>query len=741
MRAISAAQEKVLAGNYSTHVRVQIKDSGGTWRNMTSLDGRDWLIGADWGEGVDQLMADANVSLVRDAQRLSLSPMIEASKLNLLTGSYSPLVDIGREIKIEVAVKPSYATPVSADWFEAFRGCVESIDFDSDEMQLQCSDLGSKLARSFIKRELVYPCMPNYHRAPVWTANTDFEDIWPDGARTGAIRPTVANGYAYCLFDDDGGTTGASEPTWPTTRGSTVSDGTLTWKCMGLLPSKYGASMWEPSSDVSVGDIVAVETGSGYLGAYRCTTAGTTSPDSPSIIGWSNGSPTGWQIIPVAQNSTLYRVAIGGTNCDYTSDSSATVAEICAGLTSAINTLTGTHGLTATNNTSNVMLAGLWALVRVSANISVAYAPDGTAAWEALFVPVYSPFAGRVQIEDLIDMLLRDWCAVSDLSVPSSPGWVVGQYQQQKVSLLSALDTLSGQIGWSFRYKWSSSASAFLPTLYATDRSKSAVDRTITTDAYDSIDAIGRSLTDLRNSVDCVYSDMTSDPINGLDYPRRTESASDATSIAAYGEQWCEVAEASSSLIDSPAEAAALAAAVLSDLKDPLAEQSVSMRTFPFVELDDRYTFSANGVHYDVDQTFAVVGYRHSVSMDSAKTTLQTRQRPSGGFRRWKRRISAPGVAPQNGTAPTPAPTVSVTNSIGACVVEIDSRWPTTESVELFVSSSAGLTPNATNFKQRANSSTLYVVLSSGTYYGRVIVRDSSGNASAPSAEFVLQPT
>ena len=742
MRTISAAMEKILSGQYATHLRASILDSGATWRDLTALDGRNWLLGADWGGSVDAQVADANVTLVRDVQKLSLSPLMSASKLNLLTGSYAALVDIGREIKIEAALTPSGVAPATGDWLLMFHGVIDELDFESEEIRLRCSDLGRKLDRAQIKSELVYPCCPNYHRAPVWRANTAAETLWTTG-NAGTIRPTVANGYAYCWTGETPGTTGATEPTWPTTTGASVADGTMSWTCVGALPTRYGAAMWEPSKAVSVGDVVAIETGSGYLGAFRCKTAGTTSPDAPSLYGWDTGSPAGWTIsILSVANSTLYRVAIGGTNCDYTSDSSATDIEIQNGLISAINAKTGTHGLTAAASGGNVYLTGAWKLVRVSANLTVPIAPDGTAVWDALVrSPTYNAFGGKVMLEDLIDMLLRDWGSVTTLSAPVSTAWVVGQYAQQEGSLLAALDTLAGMIGWTFRYRYDASSASFLPTLYCVDRAKSTVDRTLGTSNYDSIDSIGRSMESLRNSVDVVYSDASASPINGIDYPRKTVSVTDATSIAAYGEQWCRIAEASSSLIDTSTEATALANAVLSDLKDPLADQSASMRLFPFVELDDRYTFSANGVHYDTNQTFAVTGYRHSMGEGAGKTTIQCRQRPSGGFNRWHKRLVRPGAGSASGLTPTPPPSVTVENKNGACVVTVQSWWRTTESAELYVSATAGLTPSASNFNMRSRSSKLYVPLAAGTYYGRAIVRDSRGNASASSAEFVLKPT
>jgi hypothetical protein len=59
------------------------------------------------------------------------------------------------------------------------------------------------------------------------------------------------------------------------------------------------------------------------------------------------------QIIPVAQDTTLYRVVLAGQNADYTSGASATVAQICTGLKTAIDALSLT-GITVTDNTTDI---------------------------------------------------------------------------------------------------------------------------------------------------------------------------------------------------------------------------------------------------------------------------------------------------------------------------------------------------------------------------------------------------
>lgn len=103
------------------------------------------------------------------------------------------------------------------------------------------------------------------------------------------VTPTVYNGYLYEATVT--GTSGTSEPTWPTTIGNTVADGGVTWKCL----CQYGlAGPWSSRETMelgvrhftangsapttgrwSVGDIAynRLPVAGGFLG-YVCTTAG-----------------------------------------------------------------------------------------------------------------------------------------------------------------------------------------------------------------------------------------------------------------------------------------------------------------------------------------------------------------------------------------------------------------------------------------------------------------------------------
>lgn len=64
--------------------------------------------------------------------------------------------------------------------------------------------------------------------APAWAASTV-------KSANNFVKPTVNNGFVYVCTTS--GTASGSEPTWPTTIGATVTDGTVVWTCFGPLTS------------------------------------------------------------------------------------------------------------------------------------------------------------------------------------------------------------------------------------------------------------------------------------------------------------------------------------------------------------------------------------------------------------------------------------------------------------------------------------------------------------------------
>lgn len=226
------------AGAQADFVRVSVKDGGGTWRDLTTYPGINLVKSVSWQESASEPHRTADVRLVREAFKLSVSPWVADSALNrgfVHTASPVPLLALAREFRIEAAVVPVDRQPAAGDWLVVFHGRIDSIDPGNEEVQFGGRDLAGRVADQQLKRELVY-C------------------IAVDGSTSPALRPwepgmTVAvNDYVLPASRGDGdpgqgrfykctvaGTAANSEPTWP--GGGTVADGTVTWSYVGTTTS------------------------------------------------------------------------------------------------------------------------------------------------------------------------------------------------------------------------------------------------------------------------------------------------------------------------------------------------------------------------------------------------------------------------------------------------------------------------------------------------------------------------
>lgn len=160
MRTLTTAQTQVrTAGAQADFLRVSVKDSGGTFRDLTTYPGFNAVKSVRWSEAVEDPHMVAEIILFREQHRLSLSPFMSTSALNKgfnPSGGFAALLALNREVKIEVAIMPVDRTPSSGDWFEVFRGRIDTIDAaNGANVRLSCRDLGGRLAQQFIKNEHV----------------------------------------------------------------------------------------------------------------------------------------------------------------------------------------------------------------------------------------------------------------------------------------------------------------------------------------------------------------------------------------------------------------------------------------------------------------------------------------------------------------------------------------------------------------------------------------------------------
>lgn len=123
---------------------------------------------------------------------------------------------------------------------------------------------------------------------------------------------------------------------------------------------------------------------------------------------------------------------------------------------------------------------------------------------------------------------------------------------------------------------------------------------------------------DIRNVVEVVVARAGSTVS-----PTQSIVVADSASITAYGRRYMKITEDTASQIDTFNEAHEMAVAILQDLKQPTIRQTVEMPFFWPAEVNDYYTFAANGVHYTSSQNLLLVGVEHNLTTSSATTTLQ----------------------------------------------------------------------------------------------------------------------
>lgn len=282
MLTLSATAQAALdSGSFSPRVRVQVKDSGGTWRDMSSYGGVDWLSSASWGEDVDS-DPTAEFTFKREVGDLSLAVLMEDSAMNRdfdPANPYAPLFDYGRLVRIEAAITPLDIAPASGDWFLLFNGFMDFVDSAAAEgIQVSCREATiASMLDSYIENERVYAFTGEPRGCRLWTPNTDY-------AIDEMVIPTNAKLNGYYFQCTSAGTSGTGEPTWPTSAG-TISDGTVDWDWIGPTDS----------------DGFAVE------GEMQAILSDNLGGSAPSLY---TPTPPGWDIKPYQQTRTTTLEAV-----------------------------------------------------------------------------------------------------------------------------------------------------------------------------------------------------------------------------------------------------------------------------------------------------------------------------------------------------------------------------------------------------------------------------------------------
>jgi hypothetical protein len=146
VRTISGGERTAIAAATVAHVpKVEIQDADGAWQDWSSR-----CVFLAWGVERDSPVGTASLSIHRGKGTGSLAPTIEASTLNRdSVNAYAPAIDIGRGVRISTTVGPDGLR-------EQFIGRVDSVDWESDPIRVECSDLGAWLMDTQIQEVAEY---------------------------------------------------------------------------------------------------------------------------------------------------------------------------------------------------------------------------------------------------------------------------------------------------------------------------------------------------------------------------------------------------------------------------------------------------------------------------------------------------------------------------------------------------------------------------------------------------------
>jgi hypothetical protein len=241
MRTPDFQQTQVIAssgGSRLVRLRVKVKDSGGTFRDLTTYPGIDMVSGATWRESMDDKGITSEVRLIRSQNAISLAPLFLASPLNHAfnpSSAFAPMLAPFREVRVEWAVIPDTVTaPGAGDWYLGFHGRIDKVSWPDGQVILECRDLSSLLQDRFLEVERVYSyAQGTAVGCRIWQPNTDY-------SAGEYVIPTTAklNGHFYGV--NAAGTSGSTEPAWLTGSHAVFTDGGIDWEEWGLGSATAG---------------------------------------------------------------------------------------------------------------------------------------------------------------------------------------------------------------------------------------------------------------------------------------------------------------------------------------------------------------------------------------------------------------------------------------------------------------------------------------------------------------------
>jgi hypothetical protein len=464
---------------------------------------------------------------------------------------------------------------------------------------------------------------------------------------------------------------------------------------------------------------------------WKCTTAGSTGVTEPA-----------WPASP-ANGATL---ADGTVTWTY---------QVATPWAAAQTRAVGSFGSNPTNALQNWQVTAITTGVTAGSNPFPAAPTQGQVVTDGGVTWQYYASLGGTPAETVIQSIINDslGAGVVALNTPAPSTWYLGPYVQNRDKLFQAITTLSEQIGWDLRFNWSGTEAGgdYLLTFKAVNRSAPGVVWSFGASSYFDVQRVTRAIGDIRNAVLVAFYDSEAlDPTTKQPL-RSTVVASDATSISKYRRRYMELAEPATTAVTTRAIATLLANAALSDLKEPLVACEVTLPYFWALELNDYVTLKANQIHFDADQSVAIVSVKHSFSSagddgsGTERTVIGVRGMPTLGPQRHLDKEAGPSAPNYPRRPPIAAANLAVTPTIAGGFITLTLppvAGPRYQLAELHVSTIPGFTPDSTTLVDQGlkRAFTLTNLTPGATYYAVVLMRDQRGNVASASAQQTILP-
>jgi hypothetical protein len=627
-RPITDQQDIILARGASVFLKVEVfvpgSGDGTGWIDLGDIDGHDFIRSATWSDDTESQAGQFEVVLVKNDGHLSTAPLVTNSKLNNLTGSMSPLLVEGRQLRISVWCRPqgtqctSWDRLVSANWLQVFQGRIDVISVGNDDVTLRGRDGIGYLQDTF------------------------YEDSWAVDiggylGNSGSMELAISN----VLADVDSG----AELYVPVSPGFTLDP--------FRAPS---ASAFQIIEDI----IVLV----GWELKYRYVDAGMTG--TVYLNGSVVASPTaGWKYVLRDPRVTVdpdwlfsrdFYQEIGQHETDLTQVRNAISIVFEYPVYESRIKFTPHVGQPAIK-AGMVLDAQLNGWNRAS-NLIVSSVGDG-------YIVVWG-YSGTVNTND--ELRYSPATQVSPAATATGP-ISGGQLPVNNTAIIAQLYSSTIPLVMFARY-WDGTRYVNRATgLTVTSVGSGYVNVTGYSGSVNSGDEICYWST--VNRPPLAYAAASLEVVKSGGAPGRVD-VSDSASITKYGRRWARHDEPR---VNSGEAATTLANNILADISKAWLTKDITLPFHPYVELGDYIVLEESRDFETASQELYVTGIEHTLSAGEVHTTLTLAGAPTVGTDRWFRR-EVPTSRGYTTTEPPSPPRVDITPSPGGGTITITPTGP-----------------------------------------------------------------